>query len=250
MIPKIVHESWHEPLRHLWDDPRLALIQKQLAYFKFCPEAKNIFRAFSLPITSVRIVMIALAPYQKVSGDNQLYATGLAMGVPDGYDTETLKSVRDALWNDYRDLRSEDLNPTLEHWHNQGVMLLNKGLTVTQNSSNPREHIYSREYDRFQWPGWEWFTSGVVEAIDRYCNSIVFAFLGKEAGEYAELVSGKNYIEHAPHPVARYYYMRANPGKEVPKHIDFATCELFKRIDDITYNIDKTKINWYEVKGS
>jgi len=250
MIPKIVHESWYEPLRHLWDDPRLALIQKQLAYFKFCPEAKNIFRAFSLPITSVRIVMIALAPYQKVSGDNQLYATGLAMGVPDGYDTETLKSVRDALWNDYHDLRSEDLNPTLEHWHNQGVMLLNKGLTVTQNSSNPREHIYSREYDRFQWPGWEWFTSGVVEAIDRYCNSIVFAFLGKEAGEYAELVSGKNYIEHAPHPVARYYYMRANPGKEVPKHIDFATCELFKRIDDITYNIDKTKINWYEVKGS
>lgn len=245
MIPKIVHESWHEPLKHLWSDQRLSMIQQQLAYFKFCPEAKNIFRAFSLPITRVRIAMMSLSPYQKVGAGGQLYATGLAMGVPDGYDTETLKSIRSALWNDYRDLRSEDLNPTLEHWHNQGVMLLNKSLTVTQNTSDAKEHIYPKDYGKFKWPGWEWFTSGVVEAIDTYCNSVVFAFLGEEAAKYSKLVSARNYIEYAPHPVAKYHYMRSNPGKEVPRHIDFATSELFKRIDDITYDIDQTKINWF-----
>lgn len=248
MIPKIVHPSWHEPLKHLWSDPRLFEIQKQLAYMKFAPKAQDIFRAFSLPMNEVRVVMLLLSPYQKIAADGTLYATGLAMGTP-GFETETLKSIRDALWNDYLDLRTGELNLTLEHWHTQGVMLLNKALTVTVNTSNSREHIepftWKNSSGEYQFPGWKWFTSGVIEAVNKHLNSIVFVFLGKDASEYEKLVSGRNYIEHACHPVARYYYMDKNHNKEIPQHLDFSKSEIFKRIDEILFEIDKTKIQWY-----
>lgn len=248
MIPKIVHESWYEPLRHLWQDPRLTQIQQQLAYMKFTPEARNIFRAFSMPMNKLRVVMLALSPYQKVAADGTLYATGLAMGTP-GFETETLKSIRDALWNDYLDLRTGDLDLTLEHWHRQGVMLLNKSLTVTINTKDTREHIlpftWSNKAGQFTFPGWEWFTSGVIEAIDKHCNSVIFAFLGVDAGKYERLVSGRNYIEYACHPTARYHWYRKNPNEEMPPYLDFAQAELFKRIDEIIYNINKTTIQWY-----
>lgn len=243
MIPKIVHESWYEPLAHLWSDPRLIQIKDQLRYFKFSPEANNIFRAFSLPMDRVRVVMVPLSPYNQVLADGTLYATGLAMGTPN-VDTETLRAIRLALWNDYRDITSEDLNLSLEHWHEQGVILLNKSLTVPQYGKAD-EHIYPKDYGKFIWPGWEWFTSGVIEAIDKHCNSVVFAFLGAEAAKYGRFVSGHNWIEYAPHPVARYYYQRANPGKKIPENIDFTTCRLFGRIDDNTYLTDETKIKWF-----
>lgn len=248
MIPKAVHESWHEPLAHLWSDTRLVEIQRQLAYMKFTPEARDIFRAFSLPMNEVRVVMCALSPYQKVAADGTLYATGLAMGTP-GFETETLKSIRDALWNDYLDLRTGDLDLMLEHWHSQGVMLLNKALTVTVNTSNSREHIepfeWSNSGGKHVFPGWKWFTQGAIEAIDKHCDCVVFCFLGKDAQEYSSLISDRNYIELAPHPVARYYYMNKNKGKEVPAYLDFAQSELFKRVDNIIFGINKETIKWY-----
>ena len=170
------------------------------------------------------------------------------MGTP-GLETETLKSIRDSLWNDYSDLRSEDLDLTLEHWHKQGVMLLNKALTVTINTNNSREHIepftWKNSSGIHQFPGWKWFTSGVIEAIDKHLNSIVFVLLGRDAAEYEKLVSAKNYIEYACHPVARYYYMDKNRNKEIPQHLDFSKSEIFKRVDEILFEIDKTKIQWY-----
>lgn len=241
-VPQIVHRSWHEPLAHLWSDTRLGEIQRCLAYLKFSPEARNIFRAFSLPMGEVRVVMMALSPYSQIGYDGTRYATGLAMGTPD-VDTETLKSIRGCLWNDYHDLRSEDLNLSLEHWHEQGVMLLNKALTVTLDTRDAKEHIRQKDYGRFVFPGWEWFTSEVVQAIDRLCSGVVFVFLGSEAGGYAELVTN-NQVIRTPHPVARYYYMRNKTG-EVPAYLDFTKTGLFKKIDEITYNIDKTKIQWY-----
>lgn len=248
MFPKIVHQSWHEPLMHLWKDPRLIVIQQQLAYFKFAPKALDIFRAFSLPITDVCVVMCALSPYQKITEEGMLYATGLAMG--SNVDTKTLESIRDALWNDYHDLRSEDLDLSLELWKDQGVLLLNKALTVTVNTTNPREHI-----DSFQWsntkgkhlfPGWKWFTSEVIKVINEQCNAVVFVFLGKDAQEYSTLVdTQKNYLIEVPHPVARYY---AAKNGEVPEHLDFSKSGMFKRIDEITYKTNKENIKWYEVK--
>lgn len=243
-IPKIVHSSWHSPLAHLWRDVRLEAIQKQLRFFKFSPVSTQIFRAFSLPLNQVRVVIMTLSPYSQVCADGTLYATGLAMGTPH-VDTETLKSIRAALFEDFRDITSEGLDLTLEHWHGQGVMLLNKALTVTQNSTDAREHVDMVNYGRFKFPGWSWFTRGAIEAIDKECNGVVFCFLGKDAQEYKSLVSRKNYVITAPHPVARYYQMRRYPGKAVDEGLDFSKSGIFRKINEITTNIDKATIKWF-----
>lgn len=248
-IPKIVHPSWHGLLGDLWKDSRLDEIQRQLAFFNFTPEARMIFRAFALPVDKIRVVIVALSPYNQVHRVKEglnvwetKYATGLAMGTP-GFETSTLKAIKDCLWNDYYDVTSEDLDLTLEHWEKQGVMLLNKALTVTVNSRDAREHIEQFTHQQGVFPGWKWFTSEVIRILNKELNATVFCFLGKDAQEYSSLIDEfKNYVINVCHPAARSYWKGDNP---VPKHLDFGQSELFSKIDKITYNIDETKIKWY-----
>lgn len=58
-IPDIIHESWHELLQPLFDDPKMEIIKtKLLPYCKFYPEAAHIFRVFEMPIDEVKVVVL------------------------------------------------------------------------------------------------------------------------------------------------------------------------------------------------
>jgi len=244
MTPKIVHESWAEPLKHLWTDPRLKQIQSQLQYMKFTPEARNIFRAFSMPYGEVRIVITALSPYKQVTDEGVRFATGLAMGTP-GLWTRTLDAVIDCLNRDLNVIDASDLDTTLEHWHNQGILLLNKALTVTVNTNDAREHIKPFTHKK----GWEWFTLEVIKVLNRDKTGLVFVFLGKDAQEYAKYVSESNHVIKAVHPVAREYAFKKNKGY-VPNYLDFGKSGTFRKIDDIIENINGQKITWYEARNT
>ena len=63
-IPDIIHESWHELLQPLFDDPKMAIIKNTLLpNCKFYPEAKNIFRVFEMPISDIKVVVLGQDPY-------------------------------------------------------------------------------------------------------------------------------------------------------------------------------------------
>lgn len=243
MTPKIVHESWKEPLKHLWTDPRLKLIQQQLRYMKFTPEARNIFRAFSMPYSEVRVVICALSPYNQVTDKGVRFATGLAMGTP-GFYTKTLDAIVDCLNRDLYAIDASDLDLTLEHWHNQGILLLNKALTVTIGG-NAKGHIEPFSHKKGEWPGWKWFTEEVIKTLNQDKTSVVFVFLGKDAQEYAKHINEHNHVITAVHPVAREYAFKKNKG-HVPTHLDFGKSGTFKKINAIIHNINGEKITWYE----
>jgi len=235
MIPKIVDKSWHD--LNLWKN--IDEIKTYLSKVRFTPEASDIFRGFSINRHSIRVVIVGLAPYNTILANGKPLATGIPFDVPEGYDRPSLDVIRECLWNDYHDIRSERLD--ISKWLDEGVFLLNKYLTVTPfGKADSHKDI------------WSSFTKSVISELDREMNAVVFVFLGKEAAEYKDLVSARNYILEYCHPAATVY---AKSRGKVPEHLDFTKSEMFKTIDEITYNIDKTKISsnlnleWLLIQG-
>lgn len=224
-IPSIVHKSWHE--LDLWSD--IDSIKQKLSKVRFTPEASDIFRGFSIPVNEIRVVIVGLSPYNTLLANGKSMATGIPFDVLPEHDRPSLQIIRDCLYNDYHDIEVD--NVRIADWLKEGVFLLNKALTVEPHG-NARSHMHI----------WTDFTTKVIQELDRVRNSVIFVFLGKEAAEYKNLVSARNYILEYCHPAATVY---ARERGKVPAHLDFTKSEMFKTIDSLTYNIDETTIKWY-----
>lgn len=60
-IPPIIHESWHQHLQPLFNDPKMLMIKNILFgpdKVSFYPEKKDIFRVFMMPLTAIKVVCI------------------------------------------------------------------------------------------------------------------------------------------------------------------------------------------------
>ena len=132
-----IEESWREVLQPEFDKPYFELLTsfvRQAYQTKQCfPPAKLIFNAFdSCPFDKVRVVIIGQDPYHDVG-----QAQGLCFSVPDGI------AVPPSLQNIYKELESDlgivpPKSGNLQHWAEQGVLLLNATLTV--EAHHPGSH--------------------------------------------------------------------------------------------------------------
>jgi uracil-DNA glycosylase len=99
------------------------------------------------------------------------------------------------LLNIFKEIKTDlsvDMPPNgdLTRWANQGVFLLNATLTV-------RAH----EAGSHQGKGWEEFTDGVIEVINRTQSNVVFMLWGSFAQKKSVLIdTSKHLILKAPHP--------------------------------------------------
>lgn len=149
------------------------------------PAAEAVFNAFKLtPFTQVKVVILGQDPYHQPG-----QAHGLAFSVP--------KTVAPppSLVNIYKEI-SEDIGAipprhgNLEHWAEQGVLLLNTVLTVEANKANSHRNR-----------GWETFTDAVIQALNQAPQPIVFLLWGKPAQSKSPLINTeKHTILTAPHP--------------------------------------------------
>src|SRR3546814_6000817 len=116
-----------------------------------CPGGAGGCRALDLTrIERVRVVILGQDPYH---GPGQ--AHGLCFSVRPGV------RVPPSLVNIYKELQADlDIAPArhgfLEHWAEQGVLLLNSVLTV--QAGKPDSH---------QGRGWERFTDAIIRLVDR-----------------------------------------------------------------------------------
>ena len=149
------------------------------------PEDSMVFSAFNhTPFEKVKVVIIGQDPYH---GKGQ--ANGLSFSVPDGV------KIPPSLLNIFKELKTDlgfeiPLSGNLEHWAEQGVLLLNTTLTVRANE--PGSH---------QKKGWEIFTDKVIELISEKRKNVVFLLWGKFAHEKEKLIrEDKHLILKAAHP--------------------------------------------------
>ena len=149
------------------------------------PSGDEIFAALNTtPLGQVKVVILGQDPYH---GPGQ--AHGLCFSVKPGV------MVPPSLKNIYKELAADigfkaPSHGCLNHWAEQGVLLLNSVLTVV--SGNAGSH---------QGKGWEKFTDEVVRVLNNSCSDLVFLLWGRYAQTKGAMIdSTKHCVLQSPHP--------------------------------------------------
>lgn len=155
--------------------------QKKIIY----PPCNEIFNAFHLtPLPQVKVVIVGQDPYH---GPNQ--AHGLCFSVRTGI------AIPPSLRNIYKELEvdldvARPQHGCLEHWAQQGVLLLNSVLTVAHGKAHSHQN-----------KGWEHFTDQVIKILNQNTRQLVFLLWGAYAINKGKLIdSTKHLVLTAPHP--------------------------------------------------
>ena len=183
----------------------------------FSTAANVIFNAFDkTPFDKVKVVILGQDPYH---GPGQ--AHGLSFSVQPGVKPPP------SLVNIYKELQTDIGLPTptsgnLDHWAEQGVLLLNAALTVRANE--PASHAKI---------GWADFTNAVINKLSDEKTGIVFLLWGRFAHEKQSLIDEtRHFVLKAAHPSP----FSADKG--------FFGCKHFSKTNEILSKQGIDPIDW------
>ena len=217
-----IEPSWKTQLQSEFEQPYFsALIQfvkSEYKQYTCYPKGQDIFAAFDhCPLQETKVVIIGQDPYH---GPGQ--ANGLCFSVKDGIKHPP------SLVNIFKELKVDVGKPypesgNLEHWANQGVLLLNATLTV-------RAH----EAGSHQKQGWEQFTDAVIRTVSSELGGVVFLLWGGFAKKKARLIDAtKHHILTTGHPSP----LSANRG------LWFGN-QHFSKTNQLLHQLGKSAIDW------
>jgi uracil-DNA glycosylase len=182
----VVGEGWaapmasqHRQLAALGDFLRA----EQQAGRRFLPAPSRILAAFQQPFADVRVLLVGQDPYPTPG-----HPIGLCFSV-----ASDVRPVPKSLQNIYREYQSDlglpaPSNGDLTPWTRQGVMLLNRVLTV--RAGEPASH---------RGKGWEAFTEQAIHALVRRRRPMVAILWGRDARNLKPMLGDTPVIESA-HP--------------------------------------------------
>ena len=149
----------------------------------YLPSGPNVLRAFTYPLSDVRVLIVGQDPYPTPG-----HPVGLSFSVePD------VRPVPRSLQNIYKELR-DDLglpvpnNGDLTPWAEHGVLLLNRVLTVRPGAAGSHRGI-----------GWEAVTEVAIRALVARGTPLVAILWGKDAGTLRPML-GSTPIVASAHP--------------------------------------------------
>jgi uracil-DNA glycosylase len=221
-----LHPSWLEPLKDELAAPYMAALREYLraqerAGKRIFPEPRHWFRALDLTaLDRVRVVILGQDPYH---GEGQ--AHGLCFSVQPGVRTPP------SLRNIYKEMEADlGIPPArhgfLEHWAEQGVLLLNAVLTVEMGQAASH-----------QGRGWERFTDAVIRLVNARPEPVVFLLWGSHAQKKAAFVDsiergGRHLVLRAPHP------------SPLSAHTGFFGSRPFSQANDFLARHGRKPIDW------
>ena len=185
-----LHENWKAPLLPEFQADymvqlRAFLLAEKAAGKQIFPKGSEWFRALDLTLLDqVRVVILGQDPYH---GPGQ--AHGLCFSVKPGVRPPP------SLVNIYKELQSDlgiprAIHGFLEHWAQQGVLLLNSVLTVEMAKAASHQK-----------KGWEQFTDAVIRLVNAKNEPVVFMLWGAYAQKKAAFVdTDKHLVLKAAHP--------------------------------------------------
>ncbi len=181
--------SWKAQLKEAFAAPsfkRLAeFVREAYGSRSVYPPPKRIFAALdAVPFEKVRVVILGQDPYH---GPGQ--AHGLCFSVPEGVPKPP------SLQNIFKEIHQDlglpiPASGNLQHWADQGVLLLNATLTVEAGQAGSH-----------QGRGWEEFTDAVIKRLSDDRVGLVFLLWGAYAQKKgAHIDRAKHLVLTAPHP--------------------------------------------------
>ncbi|NMI02097.1 uracil-DNA glycosylase [Pseudonocardia sp. K10HN5] len=216
---EVVEAGWAralEPVAPAIADMGAFLRAEMAAGRRYLPAGPNILRAFTQPFDQVRVLIVGQDPYPTPG-----HAVGLSFSV-----APQTRPLPRSLANIFREY-STDLgypspsNGDLTPWAEQGVLLLNRVLTV--EPGQPGSHR-----DK----GWEAVTEQAIRAlVDRDGEPLVAILWGRDARNLAPLLTDVPTIESA-HPSP----MSADRG--------FFGSRPFSRANDLLEELGGDPVDW------
>jgi uracil-DNA glycosylase len=182
----LVAPDWAEALAPV--DDRIAAMGEFLrnevrAGRSYLPHGDQVFRAFSRPLADVRVLVVGQDPYPTPG-----HPVGLSFSVaPD------VRPVPKSLANIFQELASDTGSPRptngdLTPWFEQGVMLLNRVLTVAPGASASHRGR-----------GWEAVTEQAIDALARRGGPLAAVLWGRDAQSLKPVLGDVPWVESV-HP--------------------------------------------------
>jgi uracil-DNA glycosylase len=150
---------------------------------RYLPEGPNVLRAFTSSFERVRVLIVGQDPYPTPG-----HPIGLSFAVE-----RHVRPIPRSLANIYRELHDDLGIPPAPHgdltaWADQGVLLLNRVLTVQAGASGSHRG-----------KGWEEVTQVAIEALVARRTPLVAVLWGRDAGTLRPLL-GETPIVASAHP--------------------------------------------------
>lgn len=216
-----IEQSWKEVLQTEFEKPYFRaltdFVREEYGKKTVFPPPGEIFEAFNrTPFEKVHVVILGQDPYH---GANQ--AHGLCFSVKRGIRTPP------SLQNIYKEIEGDTgARPpdhgNLDHWADQGVLLLNATLTVEAHKAGSHQHR-----------GWEEFTDAVVHALAEKKEHLVFLLWGSYAQKKGAFIDReKHLVLEAPHP------------SPFSAHSGFFGCKHFSQTNAYLFAHAKDMIEW------
>ncbi|MGB3353433.1 MAG: uracil-DNA glycosylase [Mycobacterium sp.] len=185
-LSELVDEAWARALAPV--EPQVAqmgeFLRSELAGGRpYLPSGSNVLRAFTFPFDRVRVLIVGQDPYPTPG-----HAVGLSFSV-----APEVKPLPRSLANIYTEYRDDLGHPApstgdLTPWAQQGVMLLNRVLTVRPGT--PASH---------RGKGWEAVTECAIRALVARQQPLVAVLWGRDAATLKPMLGDTMTIESA-HP--------------------------------------------------
>ncbi|ANI39222.1 uracil-DNA glycosylase [Mycolicibacterium vaccae] len=217
-LRELIDDGWAEALAPV--EPQVTQMGEFLraelaAGHRYLPAGENVLRAFTFPLDKVRVLIVGQDPYPTPG-----HAVGLSFSVAP--DVRPLPRSLDNIFKEYEaDLGHPkpgcgDLTP----WCEQGVMLLNRVLTVRPGT--PASH---------RGKGWEAVTECAIRALVARDRPLVAVLWGRDASTLRPMLGDTAVIE-SPHPSP----LSASRG--------FFGSKPFSRANDLLMQMGAEPIDW------
>jgi uracil-DNA glycosylase len=181
----------------------------------YLPAGENVLRAFQRPLQQVKVLVVGQDPYPTPG-----HPVGLSFSVaPD------VRPIPRSLANIYRELTADvgvpaPSNGDLTPWADQGVLMLNRVLTVQPGKSGAHRG-----------KGWESVTEQAIHALVNRGGPLVAILWGRDAQTLKPMLGSIPYVESA-HPSP----MSADRG--------FFGSRPFSRVNALLVEQGGTPVDW------
>jgi uracil-DNA glycosylase len=181
---------------------------------KILPSSNSTFKAFTAtPPSSLRLIVIGQDPYPGVYKDGSSQATGLALDCSNSKEQVLQPSLKAFFDGIAQEIECDAYYTNdLRYLASQGVLLLNKSLTVIQGQIGSHTTVWEKFYEYF-----------LGEVITKSFPGVPILFLGKEA----------SYLQKYIYPLTNPIFILDHPSFAARTNTTWDTKGVFTEINQL-----------------